>query len=84
MRNQIIAFALVLLVVAFPIIQTSVQIIRNWRYQTIANDAMNDYIRPLDGVIYPPEEVTVVIDGGIFGGYEVDITIRILSTQSGW
>ncbi|NHJ31595.1 MAG: TIGR00341 family protein [Asgard group archaeon] len=81
LRNQIIAFVLVLLVVAFPIIQTSVQIIRKWRYQTFANEAMNDYLRPLDGVIYPPEEVDVIIGGGIFGGYTVDITIRILSTE---
>jgi uncharacterized hydrophobic protein (TIGR00341 family) len=81
LRNQIIAFVLVLLVVAFPITQTSVQIIRKWRYQTFANEAMNDYIRPLEGVIYPPEVVDVIIGGGIFGGYTVDITIRILSTK---
>ncbi len=81
LRNQIIAFVLVLLVVAFPIVQTSVQIIRKWRYQTFANEAMNDYVRPLDGVIYPPEVVDVIIGGGIFGGYTVDITIRVLSTK---
>ncbi|MBK5113047.1 MAG: TIGR00341 family protein [Candidatus Heimdallarchaeota archaeon] len=81
LRNQIIAFVLVLLIVAFPIIQTSVQIIRKWRYQTFANEAMNDFIRPLDGVLYPPEVVDVIIGGGIFGGYTVDITIRILSTK---
>lgn len=81
LRNQIIAFVLVLLVVAYPIVQTSVQIIRKWRYQTFANEAMNDYIRPLDGVIYPPEVVDVIIGGGIFGGYTVDIVIRILSTK---
>ncbi len=80
-RNQIIAFVLVLLVVAFPIVQTSVQIIRKWRYQTFANEAINDYIRPLDGVVYPPEVVDVIIGGGIIGGYTVDIVIRILSTK---
>ena len=80
-RNQIIAFVLVLLVVAFPIVQTSVQIIRKWRYQTFANEAINDYIRPLDGVVYPPEVVDVIIGGGIIGGYTVDIIIRILSTK---
>ncbi|MHA1121981.1 MAG: TIGR00341 family protein [Candidatus Heimdallarchaeota archaeon] len=80
-RNQIIAFVLVLLVVAFPIVQTSVQITRKWRYQTFANEAINDYIRPLDGVIYPPEVVDVIIGGGIIGGYTVDIVIRILSTK---
>jgi len=81
LRNQIIAFVLILLVVAFPILQTSVQIVRKWRYQAITNEAMNEYIRPLDGVIFPPEVVDVVISGGIFGGYTVDITIRILSTK---
>ncbi|MHA1211594.1 MAG: TIGR00341 family protein [Candidatus Heimdallarchaeota archaeon] len=81
LRNQIIAFGLILLVVALPIVQTSVQIVRKWKYQKITNDATNAILKPLDGVVFPAEEIEVIISGGIFGGYDVNITIRILSTK---
>ncbi|MGC9780436.1 MAG: TIGR00341 family protein [Candidatus Heimdallarchaeota archaeon] len=80
-RTQIIAFVLVLLVVAFPIIQTTIQIGRKWRYQKITNDVANDLLQPLDSVLYPPEELDVIISGGIFE-FTVDIRIRILSTEA--
>ncbi|NHJ84782.1 MAG: TIGR00341 family protein [Asgard group archaeon] len=81
-RLQLIAFGLILIVVAFPIIQTSVQIVRKWQYQRITNEVANDMLKPLDGVIFPPEVVDVIITGGIFGGFNVNITIRLLSTKN--
>ncbi|HUT80780.1 MAG TPA: TIGR00341 family protein [Candidatus Bathyarchaeia archaeon] len=82
LKTQIIAFSLVFLVVAFPIIQTSVQIGRQWRYQKITNDVANEMLKPLDGVIFPPEELTIKVSGGIFGGYTVNITMRLFSTKA--
>nr|NHJ85453.1 DUF389 domain-containing protein [Asgard group archaeon] len=82
LKTQIIAFGLVFLAVAFPIIQTSVQIGRQWRYQKITNDVANDMLKPLDGVIFPPEELTIKVSGGIFGGYTVNITMRLFSTKT--
>ncbi|MBN1328826.1 MAG: TIGR00341 family protein [Candidatus Heimdallarchaeota archaeon] len=82
LKTQIIAFSLVFLVVVFPIIQTSVQIGRQWRYQKITNDVANEMLKPLDGVIFPPEKLTIKVSGGIFGEYTVNITLRLLSTKA--
>jgi uncharacterized hydrophobic protein (TIGR00341 family) len=82
LRNQIIAFGLILLAVAVPIAQTSTQLLRQWRYQRITNEVANEMLKPLDGVVFPPEELDVVIYGGLFTNYLVNITIRILSTKS--
>ncbi|NHJ46494.1 MAG: TIGR00341 family protein [Asgard group archaeon] len=81
LRLQILAFGLILLVVAVPIVQTSLQIVRKWKYQRITNEVANEMLKPLDGVVFPPEELDVIIYGGLFTNYQVNITIRLLSTQ---
>jgi uncharacterized hydrophobic protein (TIGR00341 family) len=81
LRLQVIAFGLVLLAVAVPIAQTSLQIVRTWRYQRITNEVANEKLKPLEGVIFPPEELDVVIYGGLFTNYRVNISIRLMSTQ---
>jgi uncharacterized hydrophobic protein (TIGR00341 family) len=81
LRVQAVAFGLILLAVAVPIAQTSTQIARRWKYQRITNEVSNEMLRPLDGVIYPPEELEVIIYGGLFTNYQVNITIRLFSTK---
>ncbi len=78
MKFQIIAWVLVLLVVAVPITQTTVQIGRQWRYQRISSDVSTNVLSQVDPAS-SIEDLAVVIGGGIFS-YTVNITIRVLAT----
>jgi len=81
LRTQLLAFGIILLVVAFPITQTSIQIGRKWRYQRITNDVSKEILQPLDGVIFPPEKLEVSISGTLTRNYIVNITILIFSSK---
>ena len=80
LRMQLIGFGIILVLVALPIVQTSVQIVRKWKYQTITNEVSSEILQPLDGVIFPPEELMVIVSGGLFS-HTIDITIRIFSMK---
>lgn len=80
MKTQIIAWVLVLLVVAVPITQTTVQIGRQWRYQRIATDVSTNILLQVDPAS-SIEDLAVVISGGIFS-YTANITIRVLATKT--
>ena len=79
-RTQVIAWVLVLLVVAIPITQTTVQISRQWRYQKISTNVSTNILAQVDPAS-SIEDLDVVIGGGIFN-YEVNITLRVLATKT--
>ncbi len=80
MKTQVIAWVLVLLVVAVPITQTTVQISRQWRYQRISTDVSTNILSQVDPAS-SIEDLDVVISGGIFS-YTVNITLRVLATKT--
>ncbi len=80
MKTQIVAWVLILLVVAVPITQTTVQISRQWRYQRISTDVSIDILSQVDPAS-SIEDLAVVISGGIFV-YSVNITLRVLATKT--
>ncbi|MCF2144242.1 MAG: TIGR00341 family protein [Candidatus Heimdallarchaeota archaeon] len=81
LRAQLFAFGILLLVVALPITQTSIQIGRKWRYQKITNDVTTEILQTLEGVVFPPEKLEVSISATLTRNYVVNITIRIFSSK---
>ena len=78
MQYQIIAWVIILMAVVVPITQTSVQIVRQWRYQKISLEQSTDIFTTLDPES-SIEDLTVQITGGVFT-YQVSVSIRVLST----
>ena len=79
-RTQVIAWVFILMVVAIPISQTTLQIGRQWRYQTISTDVSTDILSQIDPSS-SIEDLDVVIGGGLIT-YTVNITLRVLATKA--
>ncbi|MHA1501678.1 MAG: TIGR00341 family protein [Candidatus Heimdallarchaeota archaeon] len=79
LRNQIIAWTIILLVVTFPIAQTTGQLIRKWQYQKITTEVADDFFKDVDGYI-STEEYEVVIGGSVFV-FTVNISITVFASK---
>jgi len=79
LRNQITAWTIILLVVTFPIAQTTGQLIRKWRYQNITAEVADDFFEGIDGYI-STEEYEVAIGGSVFS-FTVNVSITIFATK---
>lgn len=78
--TQIVTWAFILLIVAIPITQTSVQVVRQWKYERIASESSMTILEDIDGYI-ATEELDVIITGSLFR-FEVNIELTILSTTA--
>lgn len=79
LRNQIIGWAIILLVVTFPIAQTTGQLIRKWRFQNITTEVADDFLSGIDGYI-SSEDYEVVIGGSVFS-FTVNISMTVFATK---
>jgi uncharacterized hydrophobic protein (TIGR00271 family) len=79
LRNQIIAWTVILLVVTFPIAQTTGQLVRKWRFQNITNEVADDFLGSIDGYI-STEASEVVIGGSVFS-FTVNISLTVFATK---
>jgi uncharacterized membrane protein len=77
---QIVAIVIILVVALIPIAQTSLSIIRKWRYQKIAYDVSDSFFTSVDGYLHT-ETLEIDIQGGFFSDYVVNIHIRILASK---
>ncbi|TFF99149.1 MAG: DUF389 domain-containing protein, partial [Promethearchaeota archaeon] len=80
-RMQIIAIAIIFAIVAFPLIQTTTQIVQQWRYKRITTNVVADMFEGQEDIVYPPEKIEVTISGPVLWNYDVDIQIRLLATN---
>ncbi|MHA1186287.1 MAG: TIGR00341 family protein [Candidatus Heimdallarchaeota archaeon] len=79
LRNQIIGWTIILLVVTFPIAQTTGQLVRKWRFQNITTEVADDFLGGIDGYI-STEASEVVIGGSVFS-FTVNISITVFATK---
>ena len=79
LRNQIIGWTIILLVVTFPIAQTTGQLVRKWRFRNITTEVADDFLGGIDGYI-STEASEVVIGGSVFS-FTVNISITVFATK---
>ena len=79
LRNQIIGWTIILLVVTFPIAQTTGQLVRKWRFQNITTEVADDFLGGIDGYI-STEASEVAIGGSVFS-FTVNISITVFATK---